>query len=176
MLFLLGFTLAGCQPAAPEQGSAGNGRQALTHGFTLSQSEFDGLEATEQYMVANKALSTMFRGLPLDEYFDLTQGLDNPVVQQANFMASLQTRLQTPMTQAQLTQAHTDIFGADDNPVTEADESVQARFSSLDSDHPHQIYMARMQAYPISQDQFVAWMSYFLANTIMFSAGPLNLA
>ncbi len=160
LLSLVSLALAACQPASPEQGSAANSRQALTHDFTLD---------SQQYMVANKALSTMFRGLPLDEYFDLTQGLDNPVVQQDNYMASLQTRLRTPLTQEQLSAANIDIFGKDDNPVTEADESVPARFTSLDSEHPHQIYMARMQAYPLSRDQLVAWMSYFLANTIMFS-------
>ena len=169
LLSLVSLALAACQPASPEQGSAANSRQALTHDFTLDQSEFNALDTSQQYMVANKALSTMFRGLPLDEYFDLTQGLDNPVVQQDNYMASLQTRLRTPLTQEQLSAANIDIFGKDDNPVTEADESVPARFTSLDSEHPHQIYMARMQAYPLSRDQLVAWMSYFLANTIMFS-------
>jgi len=169
LLSLVSLLLAACQPASPEQGSAANSRQALTHNFTLDQSEFDALEASQQYMVANKALSAMFRGLPLDEYFDLTQGLDNPVVQQDDYMARLQTRLRTPLSQDQLTAANIDIFGRDDNPVTEVDESVPARFISLDSEHPHQIYMARMQAYPLSRDQLVTWMSYFLANTIMFS-------
>ena len=56
-----------------------------------------------------------------------------------------------------------------DSPATAVDESIPARFTSLDDDHPHQRFMARMQGYPISRDQFVTWMSYFLANTIMFS-------
>ncbi|MEY8205902.1 MAG: hypothetical protein RPR40_12645 [Bermanella sp.] len=169
LLLLMTLVLAACQPASPEEGSAADSRQALTHGFTLSQSEFNRLPASEQYMVANKALATMYRGVPLDEYFDLTQGLDNPVVQRSNFMSALQTRLQTPLSQDELSSAYHDVFGLDDDPETEVDDSIPARFTSFDNEHPHQRYMARMQGYPISKNQFNYWMSYFLANTIMFS-------
>ncbi len=169
LLSLVGLLLAACQPASPEKGSASDSRQALNHGFTLSQSEFNRLDATEQYMVANKALATMYRGLPLDEYFDLTQGLDNPVVQQTNFINAIQTRLQTPLSQEELTNAYQEVFGFEGDPEAAEDDSIPARFTSFDSSHPHQRYMARIQGYPISKDMFTYWMSYFLANTIMFS-------
>ncbi len=169
LLPLLSIALAGCQPPEPNEGGAGDSREALTHSFTLDQADFNSLEPTQQYMVANKALSTLFLGLPLDEFFDLTQGLESPVVQQTNFISSIQARLQTPLTQAQINEAEVDISGRDNNPDTPVDESIPARYSVLDSEHPHQIFMARMQTYPVSRDQFAAWMSYFLANTIMFS-------
>ncbi|MEH6347884.1 MAG: hypothetical protein V7785_22500 [Bermanella sp.] len=169
LLAACGLAVLGCKPASPEQDGSQASRQALTYDYTLSQSEFNSLSATDQYMVANKALSSMYRGVAVDEFFDLTKGLNNPVVSQTNFMSELQTRLQTSMSSAELTAAYNDTFGTSDKPDTEVDESIPARFTSLDDDHPHQRYMARMQNYPISRDQFVTWMSYFLANTIMFS-------
>ncbi len=169
LLAACGVAMLGCKPASPEQDSSQNSRQALKYDYTLSQSEFDNLTATDQYMVANKALSTMYRGVAVDEFFDLSKGLENPEVSQADFINTLQTQLQTSMSSTQLTAAYNDTFGVSDSPATEVDESIPARFTSLDDDHPHQRYMARMQNYPISRDQFVTWMSYFLANTIMFS-------
>jgi hypothetical protein len=168
LISLAALALVACKP--PElEGDSVDGRDALAHNFTLGQAEFNSLEPTQQYMVANKALSTLFLGVPLDEFFDLTKGLDNPVVQQTNFMSAFQARLQTPLTQAQINDAEADILGRDDNPETDFNEDIPARYSILDPDHPHQTFMARMQAYPVSRDQFAAWMSYFLANTIMFS-------
>ena len=169
LLVVCGFALLGCKPASPDQDGSQGSRKALSYDHTLSQSEFNALAATDQYMVANKALSSMYRGVAADEFFDLTKGLDNPVISQTNFISDLQTQLQTSMSSDQLTAAYNDTFGTSDNPSTDIDESIPARFTSLDDDHPHQRYMARMQNYPISRDQFVTWMSYFLANTIMFS-------
>ena len=169
LLAACGVAMLGCKPASPEQDGSQNSRQALKYDYTLSQSEFDNLAITDQYMVANKALSTMYRGVAVDEFFDLSKGLENPKVSQTDFINTLQTQLQTSMSSAQLTAAYNDTFGVSDSPATEVDESIPARFTSLDDDHPHQRYMARMQNYPISRDQFVTWMSYFLANTIMFS-------
>ena len=169
ILVACGLALLGCKPASPDEESSQTSRKTLSHDHTLSQAEFNNLAATDQYMVANKALSSMYRGVAADEFFDLTQGLDNPVISQTNFINELQAQLQTSMSSAQLTAAYNDTFGTSDNPSTEIDESIPARFTSLDDDHPHQRYMARMQNYPISRDQFVTWMSYFLANTIMFS-------
>ncbi len=163
--------IAACQPEAPVQGQSVGGGKALTSGFTLSQAEFDRLSKEDQYMVANKVLSTMYRGLPLDEFFDLTQGLDSPQVQYSNFISDTQVRLQTKLSSSELTLVSADVFGQEDLPATEnVDESIPAQFDRLDStEHPHQITMARILGYPLSKDMFVQWMSYFLANTIMFS-------
>lgn len=160
--------LNGCKPASPEE-KAGGGNLALTTGYTLNQSDFNGLSADEQFMVANKALSTMYRGLPLDQFFDLTQGLESPSVQYDNFISSTQVSLQTPLSQLERRNLDARILGLDDDVDTVENDSIQGRFNTFDNDQPHQIYMARMQTYPLSKDQFVTWMSYFLANTIMFS-------
>ncbi len=170
-IFFIGlvYAVVACKPSAPTSETSGQSRDALQYSFTLSQTEFDNLSVDDQFMVANKALATMYRGLPLDEYFDLTQGLESPVVQQENFLNVIQGKLQTPLSQAELSKAYNDVFGLVDDPETEVDDSIPARFTSFDNEHPHQKYMARIQGYPISKEQFTYWMSYFLANTIMFS-------
>ena len=160
--------ISACKPEAPEQ-EAGGGSKVLTTGFTLSQAEFNSLSPDDQFMTVNKALSTMYRGLPMDEFFDLPLGLENPVIKQSNIINTLQHQLKTPLSQSELSDAYNEVFGLDDDPETEADDSIPARFTNFDNEHPHQRYMARVQGYPISKDMFSYWMSYFLANTIMFS-------
>jgi hypothetical protein len=168
LVVVMSGALMACDPSPP-QNQSGSNNVLQTADFTLSQSEFDELPADTQYMLANKALSTMYRGLPLDEFFDLTQGLENPVVQQANFISNSQIALQTPLESNELTVLRQRLFGVEDTiETTDVDESIPARFT-IDDNHPHQYYMARIQTYPLSQDMFVSWMSYFLANTIMFS-------
>ena len=163
------FAVAGCSPKSPEESAGAGGGEVLQHNFTLSQQEFDALAPETQFMVANKALSTMYRGLPADEFFDLTQGLDNPVIQQTNFIVNTQVALKKELKSEELIEQERLLKGVDDDPATDdINEEVDPLFELNDSQR-HQAYMARVQSYPLSHDFFVYWMSYFLANTIMFS-------
>ena len=168
-LLLLCIILSGCKPSEPDALGQDTQGKPLSDSFVLTQTELSRYTPEEQFMIVNKALSTIYRGLPADEFFDLTQGLNNPVLQSNTVLRQLQVDLQTPLTSAQRIQYNQDILGVDDDPSTDADETVPARFTNFDNDQPHQIYMARIQGYPVSRDQFVTFMSYFLANTIMFS-------
>ncbi len=159
-------SLIACKPASPDDSGASRNGEALQHGFTLSQSEFNGLSKEDQFMVANKALSTMYRGLPADEFFDLTQGLDDPQVQYGDFIKRTQIALQTKMSVDQLKEYEARIFGKE---AIDENDSIPARFDVTSDNYQHLHAMARMQGYPLGSEQFVQWMSYFLANTIMFS-------
>ena len=162
--------LSACKPSSPQDNAGGQNGSALSYSFTLTQKEFDALSADDQFVVANKVLSTMYRGIPADEFFDLTQGLNTPVVQYSNFIERTQAALKTPLKPSEVKALNRDIFGVEDDVETEGvDESVEARFTSIDNNEPHQIFMARAHTYPLSENQMVQWMSFFLANTIMFS-------
>lgn len=162
--------LSACKPSSPKENSGDQGGSVLSYSFTLTQKEFDALSADDQFMVANKVLSTMYRGMPADEFFDLTQGFEAPVVQYTNFIERTQRALTTPLKDSEIKSLNKDIFGVEDNIETEdVDESIPARFTSIDNNEPHQIFMARAHTYPLSENQMVQWMSFFLANTIMFS-------
>lgn len=167
-VLIAAFAIGACSPTSPED-RAGDSGLVLQHGFTLSQAEFDALAPETQFMVANKALSTMYRGLPADEFFDLTQGLDNPVTHHTNFIVNTQVALKKELKSEELIEQERLLKGVDDDPTTDdIDEEVDPLFVLNDSQR-HQAYMARIQSYPLSHDLFVYWMSYFLANTIMFS-------
>ncbi len=165
-LIVAGLFLAGCKPSSPEK-TAGGDIEVPQHGFMLTQSEFNGLSPDDQFVVANKALSTVFNGLPMDEFFDLPQGLDKPVVKYSNFIDSYQQKLSTSLSSEDLIQAKAETFGRGE----EGDEDyIQGAFRSIDSDrYPQQVTMAKIQGYPLSRNVFNYWMSYFLSNTIMFS-------
>lgn len=157
-----------CKPEPPDaRTSAVN--PVLQTSFTLSQSEFNALEPDDQFMVANKLLSVMHRGIPADVFFDLSKGLKQPQVQRTRFIDDLQHALASSMSVSELKEYNERIFGREDDASTPEDESVAPRFNELDGDHPHQVTLARMQSYPLGRDQLNLWMSYFLANTIMFS-------
>lgn len=120
-------------------------------------------------MVMNKAMSTFMRGMPADEFFDTSRGLENPVVRDGSSWTQLQTQLQTPLTAEEVVRNDQLVFGSPDDPDTTVDDSIPAMFTSFDNRQPHQTYVARALGYPLSHNQFSHWMAYFLANTIMFS-------
>lgn len=161
-------SIVACKPSDPDGSSDED--KALSYSFALTQQEFDDLSPEDQFMVANKLLSTMYRGIPADAFFDLTQGLEEPVIQYENFINSTFTALTTSMSNEDIIRVNQDIFGIDDDIDTEdVDESIPARFTNIDNNEPHQIFMARNHTYPISKNQMDQWMSFFLANTIMYS-------
>lgn len=172
---LVALVLSACKPEAPEQITTQN---SLPEGdFMVSQQEFNNLSAEDQYMIANKILSPMMRGVPVDDFFDTTNGLSTPQVKQRDFINSTLAQLSSPMEQDQINQFNDTIFGYDltddsGNPVVD-EEGIPVRVRAkhrLDSDgEPQQVMAARMFEYPISKTQFDIWMAYFLANTIMFS-------
>ena len=97
-LLLAVLLLSACKPEDPSEGSDSQNRGELTTSHTISQAEFNSLSADDQYVVANKALSTMYRGLPLDEFFDVQQGLESPQIQYQNFISDTQAKLQSKLT------------------------------------------------------------------------------
>jgi len=164
--------LAACSPdpGLPSDDAGGvNNAKPITHDFTLTQNEFDQLAPEDQFVVMNKAMSTFMRGMPGDEFFDTSQGLENPVVRTSDSLTRLQTQMQTPLTSDQRIHSDQLVFGSPDDTETAVDDSIPAMFDDFDNRQPHQVFVARALGYPISHDQFSHWMAYFLANTIMFS-------
>ncbi len=131
----------------------------------LSQGEFNSLPAEDQYLVANKLLGTMFRGVPAEDFFDLNAGVANLQTNSSTFLTDTKNALARDMSNAEVLVHDTIIDGLDEegNPVTD-----DAKFL-FDSKRPRQLPLARIKQYPISRDMFVHWMAYVLSNTIMFS-------
>ncbi len=165
------FVLVACDPGLPsdvkETGSALSIKGAAS---PLSNSEYDSLTPIQQYKVANKLLSTLFKGVSVDEFFDLSNGMENLTVKGGtNFLRDVRVQLDTNLDQS--TKVELDrIINGDENAVNEKGESepIEAKYY-FDESRPKQIPMARIFEYPISRDMYSQWMSMHLANTILFS-------
>ena len=162
-------TVLGCDPGLPE---GGNDFNAGGSAVALSQGEFNSLSAEQQYMVANKLLGTMFRGISVEDYFDMNAGMANLQPLNNNFLVDTKAALQRKMSAAEVLAIDTIIDGLDaegnpdpDNARYIFDNDPDAR----DNERPKQLPLARIKEYPMSRDMFVHWMAYVLMNTIMFS-------
>ncbi|UCB55649.1 MAG: hypothetical protein JSW45_03730 [Thiotrichales bacterium] len=169
LIIAVSMAVLGCDPGLPE---GGNDFAAGGSAVALSQGEFNTLAPEQQYMVANKLLGTMFRGVSVEDFFDMNAGIANPQPKSSNFLADTKTALQTKLSPAEILAHDTIIDGLDDegNPdPTVAKYRFDDDPDARQNERPKQLPLARIKEYPVSRDVFVHWMAYVLMNTIMFS-------
>lgn len=168
-----------CSPNAPS-GSSSSDTQSFSG--ELSKSEYNALTDEQKYQVANKLMGTMFKGIPVDDFFDISNGMSNLSLKSGdNFLNNTKKSLEYQLTQAERTQNDLLITDIDDDRQTDNDENGQDiitdRYKSLfridfnasTSDWPKILPMARMYQYPLSKDTLDTWIAYVLSNTILFS-------
>ena len=162
LILAVSMVVLGCDPGLPE---GNNDFAAGGSAAALSQGQFNQLAPEQQYVVANKLLGTMFRGVSVEDFFDMNAGMTNLQPRSNNFLNDIKNQLSTELSNAQLLVHDTAIDGldAEGNPVP-----ADAKYI-FDSRRPKQLPLARIKEYDISRDMFVHWMAYILANTIMFS-------
>ncbi len=134
----------------------------------LTNDEFNNLTAVEQYRIANKLHSTFYKGVSVEDFFKLDQGLDNPVtINGGRYFSSLIDRLQTNLPVEETQRLDRAILGSD---VVETGENqfLEARYS-FSNDKSREIPLARIHVYPVSRQVYVQWMAWHLANSILFS-------
>ena len=172
-------TLIGCEPLNPvDEITAGDNFQGGVTGTAapLSQSEFNALESDQQYRVANKLLGTMFRGVSVHDFFDLSQGTDNLTLNDPNYLETISRQIATPLPpadgldvgQLSLDQIQRIIGGVGSVLQSNGGEALYS-FDDLEGGAPKQIALARTTQLPLSEDSFNHWVAYVLANTILFS-------
>jgi len=171
LLLLAALTgVSGCAPGQPELGSA-RGGSALASGLAapLSDSAYRGMPADRQYQVINKLLSTLYKGVSVADFYDISNGLANaPILPDALTLAQLRQKLQTPLSDKERAAFDLQIVG---EPGAEDDDTgrlIKAAFR-FDENRPRQMPLARIYTYPVSRDAFSQWMAWHLANTILFS-------
>ncbi|MFC3853969.1 hypothetical protein ACFOSD_14405 [Salinispirillum marinum] len=167
------FLLAGCNPGTPDQEAV---RSFVTTGnaTALSASEFNALTPEQQYAVANKLYATFYRGIPVDEFFDIQAegSMTNLVRRQPNFLADTRQALNRNLSpDARLSLKQEIGLFSDDTPIYGDDDLFQftTNRNANTTTLPRQIPLAQIVEFPISRDLYIEWMTYFLANTIMFS-------
>ena len=153
----------GCSPETP------TANHNETYPGELSAAEYNKLTDEQKYQVSNKLLGTMFRGMPVDEFFDISNGMDNLSLKGgANLLGDTKRALSSDLTEEDRNyydKVITDIDDEDNNSLFEIDFNV----NDDDFEWPKQLPLARMYAYPLSKDTFDNWIAYVLTNTILFS-------
>lgn len=164
--FLLILPLIGCKPGLPSDRSS----QQIDFFPTgtakaLSQADFDTLSPDERYRVANKLLATFYKGMPVDDFFDLSASLNSQTIKASSFINNTRTALLSDLSTEQQQAVDSVVFGIDanGNAVPNAAKYV------FDSQQAKQEPLARIVEYPVSRNMFAVWMAHFLANTILFS-------
>lgn len=162
-------SLTACDPGQP---AASGGFNASGFAAPLSQAEYNTLTPEEQYQVASKLYGTLFRGISVEDFFDLNAGTTNLSPKSATLLDDTRKALRTSLSATELLAADTLIegFDAEGNPDEDmAKYSFHSDTDANENEKAMQLPLARIKEYPISRDLYVQWMAYFLSNTIMYS-------
>lgn len=153
--------LWGCDPDLP------SGNTSDAYPDELTASKYNELSDEQKYAVANKLLGTMFKGMPVDEFFDISSGMDNlTLTGGADLIAQLKTALDTELSQDDRNYHDMVITDIDNR---NNDSLFRINFDNANGDWPKHLPMARIFQYPLSKDSFDSWVAYVLTNTILFS-------
>ncbi len=154
--------ITGCEVELPSNVSQKE-FQIIDYAAPLSEEEFSGLDPENQYQVANKLLSTMYRGVAVADFFDISKGMDTLELKEGSgFISSTKTALSEPLDEVVKKQQDMLIDG--DN-----DAEIEARFNFGRNTEPKERPLAQIYQYPLSKDMFDRWIAWHLANTILFS-------
>jgi len=172
LLPMLAATMVACAPDSPSLGAANGGGAGIASGVAapMSDAQFNALPIDTQYKVVNKLLSSVYNGMPVDEFYSLTAGTALRTRQDSDFnLSQLRTAMQTPLSQEAKLELDAEIVGDEDR-LDDLGQAapLEARFN-FDRNRPKQMPLARMFQYPISRDAYSQWMAWHLANTILFS-------
>jgi hypothetical protein len=161
-----------CTPDTP----TGSGNVSSTsYSGELSKADYDALSDAQKYQVANKLLATLFKGIPVDEFFDISNGMDNLSLKAGdNFLANTKAAFEYELTQQQRNHHDLLIADPDDDRQNSVDEQryrslFRIDFNASNSDWPKHLPMARIYQYPLSKNTLDIWITYVLTNSILFS-------
>jgi len=123
----------------------------------FGDSDYSSLSPEQQYRVVSKLTSTIMKGIPPDEFFDLQRAsFDLTPKYNGNFIEKVKKDLSTPLSRDKREYYM---------------KLAEENYRYDDSIKPPQYIMALLWEFPISKDYYDMWMAYFLANTILFSPG-----
>lgn len=165
--------LIGCSPENPADDLPPNDlfQNSVTgKAAPLTKAEFNALTPEQQYRVANKLLGTMFRGVSVHEFFDLSKGIDNLSVKDPNFLNTIAVKLINRIpTVDDIAPGELSIDDYKDKIGRLGSINSIFNISELAEGAPQQVALAHTTQLPLSSDSFNNWIAYILANTILFS-------
>lgn len=159
-----------CTPDTPNSSTS-----STSYYGELSKAEYDALSDEQKYQVANKLLGTVFKGIPVDEFFDISSGMDDLRLKAGdNFLANTKNAFDYELSQQQRNHHDLLITDQDDDRQNGVDEQryrslFRIDFNASNSDWPKHLPMARIYKYPLSKNTLDIWITYVLTNSILFS-------
>ncbi len=97
---LLATAMVACTPEAPSLGAANGGSAAAASGQAapMSDAQFNALPIDTQYKIVNKLLSSVYNGMPVDDFYDVTGGTAMRHRADNDFtLSSLRRSMRTPL-------------------------------------------------------------------------------
>jgi len=152
ILLIMVLSLFACGDGGSDDNDASNDSNTGSS-LELTASEYQDLNPLEKYVVLNKLMGALYKGVPAREFFDLSDGL-LPLKMQSNatVIAEVKSALQQPLS------GKNDVL-----------DYIDDKYNFHERSQPLQYPLAMLYEFPLSRDYFVLWMAYRLANTILFS-------
>ena len=107
MIVLVAALIVGCDPGLPGSSSQ---LQIIGYAPPLSQAEFNQLPPEQQYKVASKLMGTMLRGIPVEEFFDLSAGMATLQPRSDTFLEDTREALGSSLNRAEVESIQIDEF------------------------------------------------------------------
>lgn len=150
----------GCTPEVPQpsEKNASQNIRASGAAAMLSKSEYDALSSEQKYAVADKLMGTVYKGVPVSDFFKIEAGLANPTLKsETNFLEETEAALSRPLEDKEVYLAR-----------------IEEKYSFDEERKPIEYPLAMLFEFPISRDYFHRWIAYRLANSILFSPALEN--
>lgn len=156
--------LAGCLPGAPEETGKNTPQGAAEQ---VDSKSYNALSPLQQYQVANKLTSALFKGVPASQFFakeTITANASTLRVSGdgSNYVDKVRNALSLPL-------SNRDAIVTEIEGDATATVPVAAKYSFDGTRRPLQYPLAYIYEMPLSEEFFARWMAYKLVNTIMFS-------
>jgi hypothetical protein len=123
----------------------------------VTDAYLDQLGADDRYYVINRLHASLYKGVPLSQYFDVSRGLHTPVNTGRYTIQAVRTAL-----------------GASGDIDALTDNVEQKYFINSDGEarwNPLEVPLAYLYELPLSREYFDFWIAYQLVNNILFSPG-----
>jgi len=156
------FCIGACNPQIPQSQATPISARPTASGpaVPLSDIDYNALSNEQKYIVANKLMGTLYKGVPVNDFFDLGQGLlPLKLKKNEDFLSTSQRGLSQPLEKT---------VKADHLMLIEE----KSKFNT--ERKPIEYPLAMLFEFPLSQDFFNRWVAYKLANTILFSPALEN--
>lgn len=129
----------------------------------ISSAEFNSLPVVQKYAITNNLLATLYRGVPAQQYFNLSSGTSVLTLRQgASNIDALRQALETALPDSAPYLARANAYTY----FTEAAPHANTKYYST---RPMVLPQAALFELPLSRDYFHRWMAYVLMNSILFS-------